>query len=116
MPKVAIVPTQTPSAMATGRNPQHAVVAVTQGILSLLSEDEIRGVLAQEVSHVRNRDILVMSVAATLASAISFMARMFGWNMLFGGSSRGRNGDAATINIALVGVHLEPNVALLIQF
>src|SRR5437867_816806 len=83
MPKVAIIPTQTPNAMATGRNPQHAVVAVTQGILTLLTEDELRGVLAHEISHVRNRDILVMSVAATLAGAISFMARMFGWNMLF---------------------------------
>src|SRR3989442_11412276 len=74
MPKVAIIPTQTPNAMATGRNPQHAVVAVTQGILSLLSEDELRGVLAHEVSHVRNRDILVMSVAATLAAAITIMS------------------------------------------
>src|SRR3989442_3561410 len=94
MPKGAIIPTQTPNAMATGRNPQHAVVAVTQGILSLLSEDELRRVLAHEVSHVRNRDILVMSVAATLAGAISFMARMFGWNMLFGGGSPDRNGNA----------------------
>src|SRR5213593_4652431 len=104
MPKVAIIPTQTPNAMATGRNPQHAVVAVTQGILSLLSEDELRGVLAHEVSHVRNRDILVMSVAATLAGAISFMARMFGWNMLFGGGSRDRNGNAATLILVQVAI------------
>src|SRR5439155_546638 len=93
MPKVAIVPTETPNAFATGRNPQHAVVAVTQGILHVLTEDELRGVLAHEVSHVRNRDILVMSVAATLAGAISFMGRAFGWNMMFGGSrSRDSNG------------------------
>ena len=67
MPKVAIVPSQTPNAFATGRNPQHAVVAVTEGTLHLLTEDELRGVLAHELSHVRNRDILVMSVAATLS-------------------------------------------------
>src|SRR6266702_2263497 len=114
MPKVAIVPTQTPNAFATGRNPEHAVVAVTEGILRLLSEDELRGVLAHEVSHVRNRDILVMSVAATLAGAISFMARMFGGNMMFGGS---RNGDSngLTIIIALVGMILAPIAALLVQ-
>jgi len=114
MPKVAIIPTQTPNAMATGRNPKHAVVAVTDGILHLLSEDELRGVLAHEVSHVRNRDILVMSVAATLAGAISFMARMFGWNMLFGGS-RDRNGNAATLILAVVGMVLAPIAALLVQ-
>jgi len=88
---------------------------VTQGILSLLSEDELRGVLAHEVSHVRNRDILVMSVAATLAGAISFMARMFGWNMLFGGGSRDRNGNAATLILALVGMILAPIAAILVQ-
>src|SRR6059058_3257344 len=115
MPKVAIIPTQTPNAMATGRNPQHAVVAVTQGILTLLTEDELRGVLAHEISHVRNRDILVMSVAATLAGAISFMARMFGWNMLFGGGSRDRNGNAATLILALVGMILAPIAAILVQ-
>src|SRR5438046_6599064 len=114
MPKVAIIPTQTPNAMATGRNPQHAVVAVTQGILSLLSEDELRGVLAHEVSHVRNRDILVMSVAATLAGAISFMARMFGWNMMLGGS-RDRNSNGVTVLIALIGMILAPIAALLVQ-
>jgi heat shock protein HtpX len=114
MPKVAIVPTQTPNAFATGRNPEHAVVAVTEGILRLLSEDELRGVLAHEVSHVRNRDILVMSVAATLAGAISFMARMFWWNSLFGGS-RDRNGNGLATILAFVGMLLAPIAALLVQ-
>ncbi|HKW43856.1 MAG TPA: zinc metalloprotease HtpX [Thermoplasmata archaeon] len=114
MPKVAIVPSQTPNAFATGRNPNHAVVAVTQGILSILSEDELRAVIAHEVSHVRNRDILVMSVAATLAGAISFMARMFWWNSLFGGS-RDRNGNGAATILAVVGMILAPIAALLVQ-
>src|SRR5213080_3200389 len=114
MPQVAIVPTQTPNAFATGRNPEHAVVAVTEGILSMLTEDELRGVLAHEVSHVRNRDILVMSVAATLAGAISFMARWFGWNMMLGGS-RDRNSNGVTVLIALVGMILAPIAALLVQ-
>ena len=114
MPQVAIVPTQTPNAFATGRNPEHAVVAVTEGILSMLTEDELRGVLAHEVSHVRNRDILVMSVAATLAGAISFMARWFGWNMMLGGS-RDRKSNGVTVLIALVGMILAPIAALLVQ-
>src|SRR5881396_2732444 len=114
MPKVAIIPTQTPNAFATGRNPQHAVVAVTEGILHMLTEDELRGVLAHEVSHVRNRDILVMSVAATLAGAISFMARWFGWNMMFGGS-RNRDSNGLTVIVALVGMILAPIAALLVQ-
>ncbi|HYY48477.1 MAG TPA: zinc metalloprotease HtpX [Thermoplasmata archaeon] len=114
MPKVAIIPAQTPNAFATGRNPQHAVVAVTQGILPMLTEDELRGVLAHEVSHVRNRDILVMSVAATLAGAISFMARAFGWNMLFGGS-RDRESNGVAVLVALVGMLLAPFAALLVQ-
>ena len=116
MPKVAIVPSQTPNAFATGRNPQHAVVAVTEGTLHLLTEDELRGVLAHELSHVRNRDILVMSVAATLAGAISFMARMFGWNMMFGGGARNRDSNWITVALALVGMVLAPIAALLVQF
>jgi len=116
MPKVAIVPSQTPNAFATGRSPQHAVVAVTEGTLHLLTEDELRGVLAHELSHVRNRDILVMSVAATLAGAISFMARMFGWNMMFGGGSRNRDSNWITVVLALVGMILAPIAALLVQF
>jgi heat shock protein HtpX len=89
-------------------------VAVTEGILRLLSEDELRGVLAHEMSHVSNRDILVMSVAATLAGAISFMARMFWWNSLFGGS-RDRNGNGLATILAFVGMLLAPIAALLVQ-
>lgn len=114
MPKVAIVPTQTPNAFATGRNPQHAVVAVTEGILQALSEDELRGVLAHEVSHVRNRDILVMSAAATIAGAISIMARVFWFNSLFGGS-RNRESNGLTMILAVVGLILAPIAALLVQ-
>lgn len=114
MPKVAIVPTQTPNAFATGRNPQHAVVAVTEGILQTLSEDELRGVLAHEVSHVRNRDILVMSAAATIAGAISIMARVFWWNSLFGGA-RDREANGLTMILGIVGLLLAPIAAALVQ-
>ena len=114
MPRVAIVPTDTPNAFATGRDPRHAVVAVTEGILHLLTEDELRGVLAHEISHVKNRDILVMSVAATIAGAISFMARMFWWNTMLGGSSRGRDNGVATL-LAFLGMILAPLAAVLLQ-
>lgn len=114
MPKVAIVPTQTPNAFATGRNPNHAVVACTQGILNMLSPDELRGVLAHEISHVKNRDILVMSVAATIAGAISYLAQMAMLNSLFGGG-RSRNGGEGTIIIAIVGMVLAPIAAMLVQ-
>ncbi|MGQ0798353.1 MAG: zinc metalloprotease HtpX [Methanobacteriota archaeon] len=114
MPKVAIVPTETPNAFATGRNPRNAVVAVTQGLLRALSEDELRGVLAHEVAHIRNRDILVMSVAATIAGAIALLARMFWWNSLFGGS-RNREGNGVTALLAVVGMVLAPLAAALVQ-
>ncbi len=114
MPKVAIVPTQTPNAFATGRNPKHAVVACTQGILDVLTPDELRGVLAHEISHVRNRDILVMSVAATIAGAISYLAQMAMWNSIFGGG-RSRNTSEGTALIAIVGMILAPIAAMLIQ-
>lgn len=84
MPRVAIVPQQTPNAFATGRNEDNAVVAVTEGILDLLNEDELRGVLAHEVGHIKDRDMLVMSLAATLAGAIAFMARIVWFQMIFG--------------------------------
>jgi len=114
IPKVALVPSPTPNAFATGRNPAHAVVAVTEGILRILSEDELRGVLAHEISHVRNRDILVMSAAATIAGALSIMARMFWYNTLFGGS-RDRNGNGLAVILAFVGMLVAPIAALLVQ-
>jgi len=114
MPRVAIVPSQTPNAFATGRNPRNAVVAVTEGILRILDEDELRGVLAHEVSHVGNRDILVTAVAATIAGAISFMARMFWWNSLAGGG-RDRNGNGLAALLAVVGMILAPIAAALLH-
>jgi len=91
MPRIAIIPTQTPNAFATGRNKNNAVVAATQGIMSLLTDDELEGVIAHEMAHVKDRDILLMSVAATIAGAISFAARMAFFGSL-GGSRRG-NGN-----------------------
>jgi heat shock protein HtpX len=109
MPKIYVIPTESPNAFATGRNPQHASVAVTHGILSLLNDDELEGVLAHELSHVRNRDILTSSIAATLAGAITILARMAFW---FGGGERRRNGGMIG---ALLMLLLAPLAATLIQ-
>jgi heat shock protein HtpX len=94
MPKIAIVPTQTPNAFATGRNEKNAVVAATEGIMSLLTDDELEGVLAHEMAHIKDKDMLVMTVAATVAGAISFAARMAWWSSL---GSRGRNNSNGLI-------------------
>jgi heat shock protein HtpX len=107
MPKIYVIPTASPNAFATGRNPQHASVAVTQGILGLLTDDELEGVLAHELGHVRNRDILTSSIAATLAGAITILARMAFW---FGG--RRREGGLITSLLMLI---LAPLAAMLIQ-
>src|SRR5262245_18200915 len=88
MPKVYIIPSDAANAFATGRNPNHAAVAATEGILRLLTEEELAGVMAHEMGHVRNRDTLIMSVAATLAGAITMLAHMAQWGAIFGGLSR----------------------------
>src|ERR1700760_529222 len=101
MPKIYVIPTDSPNAFATGRNPNHASVAVTQGILSLLNDEELEGVLAHELGHVKNRDILISSVAATIAGAITVSARMGAWGAMFGGyggrDDRDRGGGFAAL-------------------
>lgn len=116
VPKIYVIPTESPNAFATGRNPQHASVAVTHGILSLLDDEELEGVLAHELGHVKNRDILTSSIVATLAGAITLIARFAYYAELFGFSggrgSRDRNGGALT---ALAMLFLAPFAAMLIQ-
>ena len=114
MPKVYIIPDASPNAFATGRNPQHAAVAATEGILRVLSEEELAGVIAHELAHVKHRDILISSVAATLAAAIMLVAQMARFAAIFGG---GRNDDREGSNpIALLAtIILAPLAAMLIQ-
>jgi heat shock protein HtpX len=112
MPKLYVTPDLQPNAFATGRNPNHAAVAVTQGILQMLDWDELRGVLAHEISHVGNRDILIGSVAAALAMAITFAARMAAWGGLFFG---GRDNDGQNIFELLAMLILAPLAATLLQ-
>jgi heat shock protein HtpX len=118
MPKIYVIPTDSPNAFATGRNPNHASVAVTQGILNLLNDEELEGVLAHELGHVRNRDILISSIAATLAGAVTLLARMgyyaeiFGYGGGGGGNSNERRGGALT---ALLMMIVAPIAAMLIQ-
>src|SRR5277367_6687349 len=117
MPKIYVIPSDSPNAFATGRNPQHASVAVTNGILNLLNDDELEGVLAHELGHVKNRDILTSSIAATLAGAITILARMGYWAALFGGyGGGGRDRDRGGGGIgALFMLILAPIAAALIQ-
>jgi heat shock protein HtpX len=115
MPAVYISPAAQPNAFATGRNPEHAAVAVTQGLMQIVDEDELRGVLAHELSHVHNRDILIGSVAAAVALGITFAARMLMWGAMFGGfggNGRNRNGNAVG---ALAMMILAPIAAMLLQ-
>lgn len=115
MPKLWYIPTEMPNAFATGRNPAHSSVAVTQGILRLLDTRELRGVLAHEISHIKNRDILVGTVAATLAMAIGYLADWARWSFFWGGSNRRDNNKGIGIfGVILVSV-LVPLAATLIQ-
>jgi len=115
MPRVYIIPNGSPNAFATGRDPQHAVVAVTQGLLQLLKPEEIKGVLAHELAHVRNRDILIGSIAATMAGAIMVLASMARWAAIFGGG-RHNDDEGGTGGLGLIMMSLlAPFAAMLIQ-
>ncbi len=114
MPKVYIIPEESPNAFATGRNPEHASVAVTQGALRLMDENELQGVLAHELSHVKNRDILISSVAATMAGMIMWIANMARFAAFFGGGSRDREEGGGAL-AGLVTIIVAPIAAMLIQ-
>jgi heat shock protein HtpX len=113
MPRLYVIPEETPNAFATGRNERNAAVAVTQGILRILDEAELRGVLAHELSHVKNRDILVGTIAATMAGAISMLANMAHWGMIFGGRSDNREGGHPIVSLLMIIV--APLAAMLVQ-
>lgn len=115
MPKIYRIPSPTPNAFATGRSPRHAVVAVTQGILELLSEDELKGVLGHELAHVEHRDILIASIAATIAGAISMLTHWARWAFMFGGGRRDDREEGSNPLVLLVMVIVAPIAALLIQ-
>lgn len=114
MPKIYVIPHETPNAFATGRDENHAAVAVTEGILDILSESELRGVLAHELSHVKNRDILIGTIAATMAGAISMLAYIAQWGLIFGGRG-GDNREGSNPIVALAMIILAPLAAMLVQ-
>lgn len=117
MPKVYIIPSASPNAFATGRDPQHAAVAVTRGIMQILNRQELEGVIAHELAHVQHRDILIATVVATLAGAITMLARMAGYAAMFGGYGGGRDrdrGGGGVLGMLLMMI-LAPIAALLIK-
>ena len=116
MPRVYIIESDSPNAFATGRNPEHAAVAVTRGILRLLDEDELKGVIGHELSHIRHRDILISTVAATIAGALSYLAMMARWSLFFGGfGSDDDEGGGANILGVILFTTLAAFAAMLIQ-
>jgi heat shock protein HtpX len=115
MPKLYIIPTDTPNAFATGRNPQHAAVAVTEGIMRVLDDEELEGVLAHELSHVTNRDVLISTIAATLAGAITYLAHMAQWAAFFGGRSQDDEEGGGNPIVMMLFAILAPLAALLVQ-
>jgi heat shock protein HtpX len=116
VPQLYVIPEAAPNAFATGRNPHHASVAVTQGLLQLMNDDELEGVIAHELSHVRNYDILTSSIAATIAGAITYVASMGKWAMIFGGWGGGRDDDREGGGLAaILMIFLAPLAAMLLQ-
>jgi heat shock protein HtpX len=114
MPSLHLIPSKQPNAFATGRNPAHAAVAVTEGILEILSPDELEGVLAHELAHVRNRDILIASVAATIAGAISFVATMARWGAMFGGGGDDEDNPGGILGLLAASI-VAPIAAMIMQ-
>ena len=115
MPKVYVIPEMSPNAFATGRNPSHAAVAATEGILKVLNERELEGVIAHELAHVKHRDILISSVAATIAAAIMMLARMAQFAAFFGGAGRSDDREGANPIALLATIILAPIAAMLVQ-
>ncbi len=112
-PKIYVIPTETPNAFATGRNPKHAAIACTEGILKLLSKEELKGVISHEISHIRNRDILITTIAATIAGVIFYVARMAQFAAMFGGS-RDRQGQGNVLSLLVLAI-ITPIIAMLLQ-
>lgn len=115
MPKLYLIPQPAPNAFATGRNPSHASVAVTEGLMELMNDDELEGVIAHELSHVRNYDILTSSIAATIAGAVTWLAEMGRWGMIFGGFGGGDRDREGGGLVALLMLIVAPLAALLLQ-
>ena len=115
MPRVYVIPGDTPNAFATGRNPQHATVAVTEGIMRMLDDDELEGVIAHELSHVKNRDTLTMTIAATLAGVITYLAHMAQWAAMFGGRRSDDDDSSGGVVGAILMAILAPIAAMLVQ-
>jgi len=116
MPRLYVIPEPAPNAFATGRNPMHASVAVTQGLLELMNDEELEGVIAHELSHVRNYDILTSSIAATIAAAITYLASIAKWGMIFGGYGRDRDDDRGGGGLAaILMIFLAPFAAMMLQ-
>ncbi len=115
VPPIYMIPSDSPNAFATGRNPEHAAVAVTEGIMRILDEEELEGVLAHELSHVKNRDVLISTIAATLAGAITYLAHMAQWAAMFGGSRRDDDEGGMNPIAAIAMAILAPIAAMLVQ-
>ena len=115
MPRLYVIPSETPNAFATGRNPSHAAVAVTEGIVRILDRRELEGVLAHEISHVRNRDVLIATIAAAVAGLISSLGHVIQWGAIFGGASRSDDDEGGGLFGALAWAILAPIVAMLVQ-
>jgi len=114
VPRIYIIPEESPNAFATGRNPDHAVIAITKGLLNLMDREEIMGVLSHEMAHIKNRDILIGSIAATMAGAIMILAGMARWTAFFGGGSDDDEGGLGIIGLIVMSI-LAPVAAMLIQ-